>query len=155
MSVRIADANTMLRIAHITLAAVILLGGTQRAVAEESTKQKPTWEFLVASGSLIPTGAQRDVIQHADLTAAQLAYVIRPDLALTATLGWIRSRDIASADKPKLDIFTYDLGAEVRSARWNGGAPPALAPSQESVWVRVPTAIATWTSMRLITSPAT
>jgi hypothetical protein len=121
MSVKIADASTVSRIAHIALAAVILLGVTKRAVAEESIEHKPTWEFLVASGTLIPTGAQRDVIQRADLTAAQLAYVIRPDLAISATLGWVRSRDIASVDKPKLDIFTYDLGAEVRSARWNGG----------------------------------
>jgi hypothetical protein len=76
------------------------------------------WELIVPSGTMVPTGAQRDAIKRGNLTAVQLSYVVRPALALTTTLGWARSRDIAAAGNPKLDAFTYDLGAEVRAPRW-------------------------------------
>ncbi|MEO7085109.1 MAG: hypothetical protein ABI442_20775 [Gemmatimonadaceae bacterium] len=82
---------------------------------------KTGWEFLVSSGTVLPTGAERGIIKRANLTAAQLSYVVRPELAVTATLGWARSRDIASIDNPKLDVFAYDLGAEFRSPRWTVG----------------------------------
>ena len=114
-------------IAKGALAAAILLVATPVALAQTATEQLPAkeqsaselpsrWEFLVASGTLIPTGAQRDVIQRANITAAQLTYVVRPELAITAALGWARSRDIAVVGDPRLDIFTYDLGAEFRPA---------------------------------------
>jgi hypothetical protein len=78
------------------------------------------WEFVVPSGALVPTGAQRGAIKRANLTAVQLAYVPRPSLAITSTLGWARSRDLATAGDPKLDVFTYDVGGELRAPRWQG-----------------------------------
>lgn len=75
------------------------------------------WEFLLSSGSVVPTGAQRDAIKRGNLSAAQLSYVVHPALAITGTLGWARSRDIASDGDPKLNLFTYDLGAELRAPR--------------------------------------
>ena len=116
-------------IAQIALAAAVLASGTPAAVAQTiaeqkpakeqiPSEQKPKWEFLVASGTLVPTGAQRGVFKRANLTATQLSYVVRPHLAITATLGWARSRDIAAVGTPKLDIFSYDLGGEVRPAQW-------------------------------------
>lgn len=89
---------------------------------------KPRWEFLVASGTIVPTGAQRDAVKRGNFTAAQVQFVVRPNLALSATLGWARSRDLASVDAPKLDVFTYDLGAEVRSARWTLGRTLTFMP---------------------------
>jgi hypothetical protein len=76
--------------ARIALAAAILVGGTLAAEAQTTTERK---------------------------TAAQLSYVVRPDFAITATLGWATSRDIHSVGRPRLDVFTYDLGAEVRAPR--------------------------------------
>lgn len=125
-------------IARIALAAAILAGGTSASLAQavteqesvkenSATEQKSKWEFLIASGTLVPTGAQRGAIKRANLTAAQLSYVVRPHLALTTTLGWARSRDVASFGTPKLDIFTYDLGAEARSSRWNVGHTVAFS----------------------------
>ena len=35
---------------------------------------------------------------------------------MTTTVGWARSRDVATEGQPKLDIFTYDVGAELRAA---------------------------------------
>ena len=120
------------RIAPIVLAVVILTSWTRTVIAQpvaeqkpvqeqSTTEQKPKWEFLIASGILVPTGAQRGAIKRANLTAAQLSYVVRPHLAITSTFGWARSRDVASFGTPKLDIFTYDLGAEARSSQWKVG----------------------------------
>jgi hypothetical protein len=80
-----------------------------------TSKTKSRWGLLVNSGTLVPTGAQRDAIKRGNLTAAQVTYVIRPTFAITSTAGWARSRDVAIADTPKLDVFTYDVGAEVRA----------------------------------------
>ena len=86
---------------------------------DTSAKPEPKsrWELRVPSGTLVPTGAQRDAIKRGNLTAVQLTYVARPALAITSTVGWARSRDVATADNPKLDVFTYDVGAEVRAPR--------------------------------------
>ncbi len=132
------------RIASVVFAVVILASGTRTMVAQtmlaqtvaeqkpvqeqSTTEQKPKWEFLIASGTLVPTGAQRGAIKRANLTAAQLSYVVRPHLAIASTLGWARSRDAASFGTPKLDIFTYDLGAEARSSQWKVGHTIAFSP---------------------------
>jgi hypothetical protein len=55
-------------------------------------------------------------------------YVARPALAITSTVGWARSRDIATAGDPKLDVFTYDVGAEVRAPRWITGKTLTFSP---------------------------
>ena len=86
------------------------------------------WEFLASTGAVVPTAAQRDAIKRGNLAAAQLSYVVRPTLAITATLGWARSRDIASVGDPKLDVFTYDLGAEVRAPQWIAGHAVTFSP---------------------------
>jgi hypothetical protein len=115
------------RLALAALGVVTLLTATPRTVAAQSgseqrivesqaaTKPAPAWSFLVTSGTVVPTGLQRNAIKRANLTAAQVSYVVRPALALGATVGWARSRDVAATDDAKLDVFTYDIGAEVRS----------------------------------------
>jgi hypothetical protein len=103
--------------AYVALAAVILCGGPSAAEAKTKDEQKSKWEFIVPSGTLIPTGAQEGTIKRGDLTAVQLLYVLRPNLAITGTFGWARSKDIASVGAPKLDIFTYDLGTEFRTPK--------------------------------------
>lgn len=134
-----AARTTYRAIAPIALVAAILLGGTHAAVAETTTEEAPAkdqstterpskWEFLVDSGVLFPTGAQRDIIKQANITAAQLSYVVRPDLAITTTLGWARARDITSVANPRLDIFTYDIGAEFRPVHWLAGRTVNFSP---------------------------
>ena len=91
-------------------------------------KATSRWAFLVNSGTLVPTGAQHDAIKRGNLTAAQLTYVARPALAFTSTVGWARSRDVAVAGDPKLDVFTYDVGAEVRAPRSITGERVTFAP---------------------------
>ena len=54
-----------------------LLTATALSAQETAGPSAPTtksrWEFLVNSGTLVPTGVEHDVIKRADLSAAQLA----------------------------------------------------------------------------------
>ncbi|MGZ8411890.1 MAG: hypothetical protein ACXW05_04090 [Gemmatirosa sp.] len=100
----------------------------QTPAAGPTPERGAGWEFHVPSGTVVPTGAQRAALKRANMTAIQLARVVRPALAVTATVGWARSRDVASAGSPKVDVFTYDLGAEARAPRLIVGRGVTLAP---------------------------
>jgi hypothetical protein len=89
--------------------------------AQESPPQTQRLEIRVTGGELVPTGDQRSAIDNAKMTAAQVSWLVRPQLAVTGTFGWARSRDVASVDRPKLNIFTSDLGLEVRPRQWFHG----------------------------------
>jgi hypothetical protein len=110
-----------------TLAGVTPLAA-QTADSTAAPRRSARWELLVPAGRIVPTGAQRGAIKRGNLSAVQLAYVPRPALAFTATVGWARSRDLAAANDPKLDVFTYDVGAEVRAPRWGAGTSATFMP---------------------------
>jgi hypothetical protein len=109
-----------------------LLTASNLSAQDTDTFAKPAaksrWEILVPSGTLVPTGAQHAAIKRGNLTAVQLTYVARPAFAVTSTVGWARSRDIAIVDNPKLDVFTYDVGAEVRAPNWIAGNAVTFTP---------------------------
>jgi hypothetical protein len=42
--------------------------------------------------------------------------------------GWARSRDLATANTPKLDVFTYDIGAEARAPQMNASESVSFTP---------------------------
>jgi hypothetical protein len=109
-------------IALIAHAAALLIIGTQGAVAQTTTQPQPSatqgaaddfpkWDFLVASGTLVPTGAQRGDIKRANLTASELLYVFRPELAFTATLGWTRSGNFAAHGAGMVCSYAIRMGA--------------------------------------------
>jgi len=120
---RAALARTTLVVA--TLASLFVV---ERAESQTAAAPASAWEFRLASGAFVPTGALRRSVKNADLSAAQLSWAVRPSLALTATLGWARSRDIASIDAPKLDVFTADLGVEARAGQWFEGRKVTFSP---------------------------
>src|SRR4051812_2118808 len=107
------------RIARIALAIAIgaAVAATQAHAQDADSPARTThWEFRLTSGKLVPTGAQRDVLEkQSGVSAAQLTYVMHPNVAVTGTFGWARSRDIATSGDPKLDLFTYDVGTELRA----------------------------------------
>jgi hypothetical protein len=109
--------------------AAAFLAGTARA---QTSAQQPSvlsrFEFVVSSGALLPTGDQRDALKRAKMTIAQLSYAVRPYLAVTTSMGWARSRDVATTNAPKLDVFTYDVGAELRADRWLSGKALTFTP---------------------------
>lgn len=107
------------RVIHASIVAAAGLGMlavTGRAV-EAQTAPPKRLGLIVPTGMVVPTGAQRDAIKRANLTAVQLSYRVRSAVAITGMVGWARSRDVASTDQPKLDVFTYDVGVEVRGPR--------------------------------------
>jgi hypothetical protein len=106
----------------------VLLSSAHTAAAQAPAPQGHTWEFRVASGAFVPTGSQRQFLEDANVTAAQLSWVIRPSLAVTGTFGWARSRDAHAADTPKLDIFTSDVGVELRAAPWLANRAVTFSP---------------------------
>jgi hypothetical protein len=91
-------------------------------------RAESNWEFNFTSGAFIPIGDQSGVLKNASLSAAQLSYVLTPHVAITSTLGWAGSRDLTTADDPKLDVFTYDVGAEARMPRGFANKLLALSP---------------------------
>jgi hypothetical protein len=96
----------------------MLLSSMSAAAAQTPASQPSTWELRFTSGAFVPVGDQRNFLKNAQVNAAQLSWVVRPSLAVTGTFGWARSRDVASSDTPKLDVFTTDLGVEARPAHW-------------------------------------
>jgi len=113
-------------LAAIALGALVVVA--RAAGAQTAPPQRNGWELLLSSGALVPTGVQRDVLKAAPLSTAQVSYVIRSRLAITTMFGWARSRDLATAGDPKLDVFTYDLGAEFRVPRWAASKAVTLTP---------------------------
>lgn len=97
-------------------------------VTDTKADTSPRWSLTVPGGSLVPTGAQRHAIKRGDVTAIQLAYAPQAAFAITSTFGWARSRDIATAGDPKLDVFTYDVGLEARAPRWIQGDAMVFTP---------------------------
>jgi hypothetical protein len=109
-------------------AVVLIAAANAAAQTPIASSAKPRWEFTVNSGTVVPTGAQRGAIKRANVSVAQLWYVIHPAFALTASAGWARTRDLGSVGSPKLDMFTYDVGAEVRANRWLSSKTVSLSP---------------------------
>ena len=120
-----------MRTSRFLAAASLALTTDLAAQAVEPTtapSATPRWELLLPTGAIVPTGAQRDAIKRANLSAVQLSYVPRPAFAVTATVGWARSRDLVAAGDPKLDVFTYDVGGELRAPRWIAGKTASFTP---------------------------
>jgi hypothetical protein len=92
------------------------------------SSDRSKWEFNFTSGAFIPTGDQSGVLKNASLSAAQLSYVVNPQFAIASTFGWAGSRDLVAAGHPKLDVFTYDIGAETRMPRGFANTVLALSP---------------------------
>jgi hypothetical protein len=106
---------------------VILSSFINVAVAQETASRTATWEIRVPSGSFNPIGAQGHQLKDAHVTALQLSWVVRRHLAVTGTLAWARSRDLATLGHPKVDVFTSDLGFEARSSEWSAGKNVSLS----------------------------
>jgi hypothetical protein len=76
------------------------------------------FEFRPYAGAYIPTGDQRDLLEDAVLVGAQASYRVLPQLAITGTLGWSPSKDRLSVGNEKIDLYQYDIGAELRAPSW-------------------------------------
>jgi len=124
-----STATTLTRTTLALAGAVAVVALTaQTAQAQTPPKSTPELQFLVSSGTIVPTGALRDDVKRGNVTVAQFLYVARPRIAITASLGWARSRELSTAGNPKINVFTSDLGAEVRAPRWMAGRGVSFSP---------------------------
>jgi hypothetical protein len=83
--------------------------GTARAQTPGSFEIRP---FV---GAYIPTGDQRDFLKDAVLVGGQASWRLVPAVAVTGTFAWSPSKDRITAGNQTLDIYQYDLGAELRT----------------------------------------
>jgi hypothetical protein len=113
-------------------AAVMALGivllSTRTTSGQAPASEGRAWELRVTSGAFVPTGNHRNAVTGAQVTAGQLAWVIRPSLAVTGTFTWARSRDRGLVNTPKLDVFTSDVGIEARPTLWFADRAVSLSP---------------------------
>lgn len=100
-----------------SLVVVSLMTASGVARAQSSVAIKPGFELLVPSGTMVPTGAQENAVKRANLTAVQMSFGLRPDVVLTSTIGWARTKPTGLGADAKLDLFTYDAGVEYRLPR--------------------------------------
>lgn len=100
----------------------------QTADSSATSAKQPRWELNVPSGAMIPTGVQREAVKRGNMSAVQLTYVAQPSIAIVSTFGWARSKDVATAGAPKLDVFTYDIGGELRAPKWIASETMSFSP---------------------------
>jgi len=124
------DMNAIARNTYLTASIVAagILSATAVASAQSAAAPRTSFEVLTSSGALIPTGTERNTIKDAPLSTIQASYVIRSRFAVTTMFGWARSRDLATVNTPKLDVFTYDLGAEVRAPQMYASETVSFTP---------------------------
>jgi hypothetical protein len=126
LRVRIASPGSL---ALAVVASFTLLSASLRsASAQVPVEPAARWEFLMSSGATLPVGEQHRAISNGGLSTIQLSYVAHPAMAVTATMGWARSRDLAFDGDPTLDLFSYDIGAEARARGSHAGRAIAFRP---------------------------
>lgn len=115
------------------LATTPLISQAQSPTPLASTALAPAprqsaWQLRFTSGALVPTGNQRNVLKDAQMSGVQLSWLVLPSVAVTGQLGWARSRDLGASNRPKLDVFTSDMGFEARPGTWFLGQAVSLSP---------------------------
>lgn len=113
------------RVIAASAALGMLVVPLQVSHAQESTPKtdqaERAWAIRFTSGALVPTGTQRNSFKDARLSAAALSWRLSSSLAITGSFSWAPSRVVDAIDRTKVDVFTSDLGLEVRM--------PELTPS--------------------------
>lgn len=122
---RLASATVALAALLVALPQSLL---SQTAQSQTVSPRASHWEVRVASGAMMPTGDQRQVLRSGSLSVAQIAWVPQPSLAVTASFGWAKSRDLGTVGSPKLLAYAADLGVEARPIRWVTGGRMTFSP---------------------------
>ena len=117
----IATITRSSRIAQVVVATAVagsLLSALPRPTSAQAIAPRTnTWELRLTSGAFVPTGEQNAALTTAQVSAAQLSWLVRPSLAVTGTFVWARSKDRITTNSPRLDVFSSDIGIESRFAQ--------------------------------------
>ena len=117
--------------ARFAAAAVFALSSALSASANAQDQARVGsngFELRPYAGAYIPTGDQRDLLKDAVIVGGQASYRILPQLAVTGTLGWSPSKDRITPGDQTLDIWQYDVGAELRAPSWFTSGPMDFTP---------------------------
>src|SRR5688500_18977048 len=105
--------------ARVVAAAVFALSAALSTSAQaQDVTTSNGFELRPYAGAYIPTGNQRDLLKDAVLVGGQASYRILPQLAITGTVGWSPSKDRITPGDETVDLWQYDLGAELRAPSW-------------------------------------
>lgn len=110
------------------VAAAMLLAFVPIASTVSAQMSGTQFELRPFVGAFIPTGDQRDLLKDAVLVGGQASWKVVPALALTGTFAWSPSKDRITAGDQTLDIYQYDVGAELRTPRGLGAGFADFAP---------------------------
>ncbi len=124
----VASCFVRVRRAAIVSAGLLSIVGTRAICAQTVPTTESPWALRFTSGALVGTGAQRDVLKDAQVSAVQLSWLVHPAIAVTGSFAWARSRDLLTAGRPKLDVFTSDAGVEVRPVQLFADRAVSLRP---------------------------
>lgn len=104
---------TSLVVRRALVGAALLIGGASAAPLQ--AQGAGSFELRPFVGAYIPTGDQRDFLKDAVLVGGQGSWRLIPALAVTGTFAWSPSKDRITAGNQTLDLYQYDLGAELRT----------------------------------------
>lgn len=89
--------------------AALLLGAT--TLPAQTTKIKP--EIRPFAGALIPVGDQRDLFLDAPMAGVSAAVEVKPSFHVLATFGWVAAQNKYPVAQDNVNIFQYNVGAEL------------------------------------------
>jgi hypothetical protein len=113
--------------AGLTLAVVAALSAFAVRVQAQAPSQS-AFEVRPLVGALVATGEQRDVLKNAVLVGAQGSYTLNQNFGLVGSFAWSPNEDQTSAQRPKLDLYQYDLGLQGRLNDLTSGSAVATRP---------------------------
>ena len=104
----------MIRVNSFTmLLSATLLGAAVASGAAAQSISASRFEARPFLGAYLPTGAHREVLGDAITIGAQGGYAITEHISLVATFGFAASSDKHIPLDDDLDLFSYDIGAEL------------------------------------------
>jgi Outer membrane protein beta-barrel domain len=112
------------RVARLSWQIALGVGAALIAFALRANAQAPApkasgaFEIRPYVGAYLPTGDQRDLLKDAVLVGGQASYRVIPQLSVTGSFAWSPSKDRITAGDQTLDLYQYDVGAELRAPSW-------------------------------------
>lgn len=101
---------------HTFVAAALLGTFIAAAAAAGQSPSESRLEVRPFIGAFIPTGDQREMLDDAITVGAQGAYAVTSYLSIVGTFSVTPSSDTRMSLNDDLDVFSYDIGAELRKS---------------------------------------
>jgi hypothetical protein len=82
----------------------------------------PALSIRPVVGAIVPVGLQKEAMTSSVVVGGQGAYALHPNVVLLGTFAWSPSEAKLSSQRPKLDLYQYDVGLEGRLDDLTNGA---------------------------------